>query len=136
MVFFWGRTELLKKNLSAYRLHVTTGYSGMSERQREQARRLSGGGVRAMDGGWVYIGMGALPCHLTRPNQHHSILPPVTQRPSSLNPGGEDKDKPPRRVLHYWCFSPGLAMEQLLELKARLRLLPMSSFSTLARSPD
>ncbi len=34
-------------------------------------------------------------------------------------PGGEKDDDPPRRVLNYWCFSPGLAMEQLVELQVR-----------------
>jgi hypothetical protein len=46
MIFFWGKTDLVLKNRGAYRLHVTTGYAGMSEQQKEKARRISGGGDR------------------------------------------------------------------------------------------
>lgn len=84
MVFFWGRTNLLHKNLSAYRLHVTTNLS-----EKEKRRSSVGSGGRASLGG---------------------------------GGGGDDsglleKRKADARVLHYWCFSPGLAMEQLMELQ-------------------
>ena len=48
----------------------------------------------------------------------HTYIQTYLQRRSSSSGGGEaDKKPPPRRVLNYWCFSPGLAMEQLVELQ-------------------
>ena len=82
MVFFWGRTDLLHKNLSAYRLHVTTNLS-----EKEKRRSSVGSGGRASLGG------------------------------GGGDSGLLEKRKADARVLHYWCFSPGLAMEQLMELQ-------------------
>lgn len=60
MIYFWGRTDLLAKNMGAYRLHVTKDLTAATNDQLKH-----------------------------------------------------------KRVLHYWCFSPGLAMEQLVELQVR-----------------
>jgi hypothetical protein len=78
MIFFWGRTDLLHKNLSAYRLHVTM---NLSEKEKEKERRRSstggGEGVRVL---FIYLNIFFLPClicllcgtNLSYTNNHHT----------------------------------------------------------------